>query len=96
MTFVFLENDKNLNKHLRTLAEEIDGAFGDGAEIVLLRPHMDTLTDAIEEYCSEIINIGSRGFCAGLIDKFKTAKDNQAPCSVPTKDGAPYLSLIHI
>lgn len=88
-TFVFLGNNVEYTKHMRTIAEEIDGAFGDSAEIILIRSIDDELSDALADYSAELIEIGSRGFCIGLMDHFKARASQERNFLIPTHEQAP-------
>ncbi|MCA9171733.1 MAG: ATP-binding protein, partial [Planctomycetales bacterium] len=89
--FVVVWQDSSLLRHLRTLFEEIDGHFGDSAEVVIATEHPASFAELAEENEARLVTISVRNLCSGLIDQFgHPTRRPQDRCAVPTKSGAPH------
>lgn len=70
ITVVVLWNDVNLRSHLRTLLEELHGAFDELAEIIVVHEESGTFDGLCEDAGVPHVQMSLRSLCAGLMDHF--------------------------
>lgn len=90
---VILYNDIAKKRYVRTVAEELAGAFGESIEVVVIAEDAElvrTLNEELEDGLLTVFKIDLRSFCNGLYvhyaDKIGSLDDR---CVMPTATGAP-------
>ena len=81
-----LWSDVRLRKHLRTLIEELQAAFGDAIEVVLVSDDKPSFAEIAEEAGAAFVKINLRSLCSGLAVHYAdigkaTQKDHILPAS---------------
>ncbi|MCL4205920.1 MAG: putative DNA binding domain-containing protein [Pirellulaceae bacterium] len=89
--FVLVWQDSSMLRHMRTLFEEVEGHFGDSAEIVVVTEEPGAFASLCEENDATLVSISVRNLCSGLIDRFgHPTRAQGSRCAIPTKSGAPH------
>lgn len=87
---IILWSDTSLRGHLRTLIEELFGAYGDSVSVVVVTGDSPALASLCEESGARIIEMTQRSFCAGVgvhfADLQRSADERYI---LPTSSGAP-------
>ncbi len=87
---LILWSDVSLRKHLRTLIEEIHGAFGEAGEVVLVSGDAASFQGVCEEAGATFVEMSVRSLCAGLADAHAGLRSPDTERTVlPTAAGAP-------
>ena len=85
-----LWSDVSLQKHLRTLLEELHGAFGDSMEIVVVSNDKPSFATLVEEQEASFIRMNLRSLCNGVQVHYSDSHGGEDGRYVlPSPSGAP-------
>ena len=84
-----LWSDTDLRKHLRTLIEELHGAFGDAIDVVVVSSDEPSFSALSEEAGATFVGMNLRSLCGGLAVHYADRQNTTGKrCVLPTSSGA--------
>ena len=84
-----LWSDTGMRKHLRTLIEELHGAFGDAIDVVVVSSDEPSFSALSEEAGAAFIGMNLRSLCGGLAVHYADLQTTtEKRCVLPTSSGA--------
>jgi hypothetical protein len=91
-----LWSDVGLRNHVRTLFEELHGAFGELVEILLVSNDAASFERLCEDAGATFVDMSLRSLCAGVADHFAVLYSSDVErCVLPTSAGAPIEIVAH-
>jgi len=79
-----------LRNHLRTLIEELHGAFGEAVEVVVASPDAPSFEALAEDGGATFVGISLRSLCSGIAVHYADMHGGDGQrCVLPTSSGAP-------
>lgn len=89
VTVVVAWSDPSLRNHLRTLVEEVHGAFGDAGEVTVVSSDGASLEEICRETDVTFVQMGLRSLCAGIACHFADLQGaEEGRYVLPMSDGA--------
>ena len=90
---VVLFTDLSQKKYIRTVAEDLNGAFGEAIEIIVIAENSElerALTDDVDDGLLQVYKMDLRSLCNGLFVHYADQVGvDESRCVMPTTSGAP-------
>ncbi|MBM4328354.1 MAG: ATP-binding protein [Deltaproteobacteria bacterium] len=87
---ILIWSEASLHKHLRTLIEEMHGAFGDSVEVVVVSDDAPSFDVLSQDVGATFIKMSLRSFCCGVAVHYADLQRTDDECCVlTTASGAP-------